>query len=273
MGKHDSSKTRVQPVLGALLTRDQPDWLPQFLQLGSRAGQCFPGGVPDPGPLRKDGLLKDCFEYAAKSPACYLRALLAAPERLQRAVAANPRLLESSKDPEVKRRRQLLIDGDAETLEEGLKKIDAGRTKSGKGTWWVLEGTTMVDCAILTENTTLFIEGKRTEPKLTNRVSWDPYRSQVFRNLDAARGHRQGTGNFYALLIVQQNSTAEKDAIAMDAGYKVAVPSWPHLTDAEAKELYERHYLGYTTWETIATTFNLTLHDTVDDSTPTHSWA
>ena len=162
--------------------------------------------------------------------------------------------------------RRLLLEGDPEAIAQGLDHINRGRTRAGKGTWWVLEGTTKVDCAIFGEKATVFIEGKRTERKLTDRVTWDLDRSQVFRNLDALRKmpHNDGV-DYFALLVVEGGSEAEKAARNLDSDYRVALPSWPHLSPEQAEELYGRHYLGFTTWEAIASTFSITLYDTVND--------
>jgi len=265
MGKRDSSLTRVQPVLGQILANGNADNLLRFLQLGSRSAHCSLKSILSPADSLENPAVSHRFEYPATAPAEYLKALLSSPDRLQRAVKANPKILKSSKDPHVEEMRRRLLDGDREAIAEGLKHIESGRTHQGAGTWWVLEGTTKVDCAIFTEHATIFIEGKRTERKLTDRVAWDLDRSQVFRNLDALRGLRKDGGDYFVLLIVEQGSEAEKAARLLDSDYTVAVPSWPHLTGEQARELYDQHYLGFTTWEAIASTFGITLCDTVDD--------
>ncbi len=266
MGQRNSSLTRVQPVLSHLLARGGANWLPQFLQLGSRASLCSPKGFSHLGALRQSPAPSHSFEFPATAPADYLKALVGSPDRLRRAVEANPNILKSSKDPNVERMRRLLLEGNPEAIAEGLDHINRGRTRAGKGTWWVLEGTTMVDCAIFAEKATIFIEGKRTERTLTDRVSWDLARSQVFRNLDALRKmpHDDG-GDYFALLVVEGGSEAEKAARGLDSDYKVASPSWPHLSQEQAEELYARHYLGFTTWEAIASTFGITLYDRISD--------
>lgn len=257
MGQHDSSKTRVQPIFEALLKRPSAEWLPALLALGSRARECRPAGFGGIGLLRKESPYQ--FEYPVTAPRDYLKVLLASKGRLRSAVEKNPGILNSSKDPEVRKKRQLLLEGDTETVAEGLHALDKSRVRSGKGTWWVLEGTTYVDCALFTEQATVFIEGKRTEPHLTESVSWDLQRNQVFRNMDVLRGKHGSTVDFFGLLIVEGKSSAEEEARKLDAGYQMAVASWPHLSNNEARQLYEHHYLGYTTWQQIAEKFNVAL--------------
>lgn len=260
MGLRDSSKTRVRPVLGGLVERANSNWLPELLEMGSRATACRPSGYGTVGPLRADSPCK--YEYPVTSPRDYLKVLLASKGRLRSAVEKNTGLLNSSPDPEVRKKRQLLLEGDSDTIAEGLRCLDTRRVRSGKGTWWVLEGTTYVDCALFSENATLFIEGKRTEPTLTESVSWDPQRNQIFRNLDVLRSSHEVGSDFFVLLIVEAQSGAEIEARRLDAGYEMAIASWPHLSQDEARQLYEKHYLGYTTWQLVAERFELSLSDT-----------
>ena len=265
MGIRDSSKTRVQPVIGSLLTRSADAWLPQLLSLGSRASICRAEGFDWIGALRKEPPIDQWFEWSAVAPADYLKALAGSPARLRSAVDANPRILNWSKSPLVAQKRQSLLDGEAEVVAEAHRYLDEGRLHSGKGTWWVLEGTTKVDCAIFAANATIFIEGKRTEPSLTQSVAWDLQRNQVFRNLDALRMARAPQSDFFVLTIVEQGTSAAREAEQLDSGHYVARPSWPHLTDKESQRLYEEHYLGFTTWQIVSERFGILLKDTVED--------
>ncbi|MDB5386258.1 MAG: hypothetical protein JWM11_1904 [Planctomycetaceae bacterium] len=266
MGLRDSSKTRVQPVLGGLVARPTSAWLPELLAMGSRASVCRPAGFGTTGPLLANPPFK--FEHRVTAPRDYLKVLLASKGRLRSAVEKNGALLNSSPDPEVRKKRVSLLEGDTETIAEGLRYLDTRHVRSGKGTWWVLEGSTYVDCALFAENATVFIEGKRTEPQLTESISWDLQRHQVFRNLDTLRGEHGKNGDFFVLLIVEAQSSAEAEARCLDTGYELAVPSWPHLSNLEARQLYEKHYLGYTTWQQVAERFEITLLDTIDDHLP-----
>jgi len=265
MGERDSSLTRVQPVFGNLFQRTTANWLPALIALGSRSTKCHEGRFDWVGSLRCDPPTAECFEWSVLSPVDYLKALLVSTDRLSAAAKAKPSILKSSKDPVVEKKRKSLIAGDPETIAEGLGKLDSGYTRSAKGTWWVLEGTTKVDCAIFAEKASIFIEGKRTEPKLTDSVAWDLKRNQVFRNLDALRMVHYLNTEYYVLLIVEANSKASREAEKLDSGYEVAVPSWPHLSDNEARSLYEKHYLGYTTWQAVADRFGITMYNRICD--------
>ena len=128
--------------------------------------------------------------------------------------------------------------------------------------WWVLEGATMVDCALFAENVTVFIEGKRKERHLTGGVSWDPHRHQVFRNLDCLAALDRGvrSENSYVLLVVDADEPSQclSEARELDEppGFDLARKSWPHLTEEQARRLFG-HYLGHTTWQAIQTAFSL----------------
>jgi hypothetical protein len=258
MGERDSSKTRVQPFFTELAKRTDPGWLPELLAMGSRATSCRPAGFGNIGPLLAESPCK--FEFAVTSPRDYLKVLLTSKGRLRSAVEKDASL-PTSKDAEVRKKRLLLLEGDTETIAEGLAFLDKRRVRAGKGIWWVLEGSTYVDCGLFAKNATVFIEGKRTEPKLTESVSWDLQRNQVFRNLDALRSVNSEGSDFFQLLIVDQQSSAEVEARRLDGGYEQAVPSWPHLSNNEARQLYEKHYLGYTTWQAVGQQFGIRVAD------------
>lgn len=257
MGIYNSSITRVQPVFNELCQRANENWLPQLLGMASRANLCRPQGFASVGKLKRPFTHE--FELGATAPVDYLKTLLASPGRLRSAVECNPGILKSSKDPNVEQKRRSLCHGDSPTISQGLAKLDAGEVRSGSGTWWVLESTTKVDYALFTEQTNIFIEGKRTEPELTKSVRWDVGRNQVFRNLDALRKSRLEDKDYFMLLIVDAGSKAEAEAVTLDAGYQVAVSSWPHLSLKETRDLYDKHYLGYITWTDISQGFGITL--------------
>lgn len=256
MGEKNSSLTRVQPILGNLLRRPTADWLPMLLALGSRANACRAGGFNWVGKLQHEPPAERCFEWCVASAPDYLKTLLVSTDRLRAAAEAKPEILTWSKSQAVNQKRKRLVDGDAQTIAEGLRQLDSGRIRSWKGTWWVLEGTTKVDCAIFAEKATIFIEGKRTDD-LKKSVAWDMQRNQVFRNLDALRVARYPQTDFFMLLIVEESSAAAREAENLDCGYDVAVPSWPHLSTTEARCLYEQHYLGFTTWQKVIHRFGI----------------
>jgi hypothetical protein len=152
---------------------------------------------------------------------------------------------------ETTRNRQALLDGDEAVLLEALRRLEKSRRSKR---WWVFEGTTEVDCALFAERVTVFIEGKRTEKSLTDRIEWDPKRQQVCRNLDCLRALEHRAEQYFVLLIVEQGKPLCDLAAAFDRAFDNARESWPHLTEEKARELWG-HYLGYTTWQQICERF------------------
>ena len=123
----------------------------------------------------------------------------------------------------------------------------------------------MIDCALFTENATVFIEGKRTEPDLTDSTKWHPDRNQVVRNLDCLRVESDRAAEWYVLLVVEEGTSAADQAIDLDNDIKAFEASLPQLSRGELADI-RQHYLGYTTWQEIQRTFSLDPYpDTVGD--------
>jgi hypothetical protein len=93
----------------------------------------------------------------------------------------------------------------------------------------------MVDCAIFTSTTIVFVEGKRTERGASRKTSWYPTRNQVIRNLDSARALASATGlDYYVLLLVEEanaNDPRIAEATTVTAPETVDA-SLPHLDSA-----------------------------------------
>jgi hypothetical protein len=250
-GKYNSSSTRVQPAFKQLSLDEETrvNWLGRLLLLGSRAETVgLPSELGWPGKLLKPPK----FEYPVKSPPDYLKWLVQHPCRLRWPKTKGK---EKRFAPITMKNRQALLAGDDATKKEALSRLE---TDSSPGNWWVFEGRTFVDCALLAKNVTVFVEGKRTEPHLTDKIEWDPERDQVCRNLDCLRVYEQKAKRYYVLLIVEEASSSHEEAKRFDteAGYEVARKSCPHLKKPELDELW-KHYLGHTTWEKLEKEFGL----------------
>jgi hypothetical protein len=200
------------------------------------------------------------FEYECLAPADYLRWLLETPAVLSAASLAN-----FSEDGKTYRKRASLFGGDPDTQEEAIRRLAVQGRRSGKGQWHVLEGSTMVDCALFCESLTVFIEGKRTEPQLTDKTEWYEKRNQVVRNLDCLRVETNRAPAWFVLLIVEAGTSAEKEAAVLDQGGLVVCDSLPHLSSSDRDDVWS-HYLGFTTWQALAARFGLpTYPDKVGD--------
>jgi len=262
-GAWDSSLTRVQPTFLQLRQR-QPSgvpWLAQLLRLGSRAPAIgLPSDDEWTGVLMRP--VEQSFELPCPPPLEYLNTLVReAPERMPMGSQLDE--LEKRVSKETACKRCQLRQRTRSVVDEALTHLAAGRTAPA---WWVLEGTTMVDCALFAKNVTVFIEGKRTEPHLTTGVSWDTKRHQVFRNLDVLEAFPDRQAQYLMLLIVDEgNGKLMKEAEALDQQPDVAFASWPHRNPKDSDELWA-HYCGFTTWQRIASSFRLDLPKTRDDA-------
>ena len=100
----------------------------------------------------------------------------------------------------------------------------------------------MVDCVLMTDKLVVTVEGKRTEP-LSPATDWYPKRSQLVRNLEAAK--QLANGRCWASLLVSETALLEGTDGHLDA---VLPDSAPHLDAAERAQLHGA-YLGNLTWQ------------------------
>lgn len=99
----------------------------------------------------------------------------------------------------------------------------------------------MLDCVLLTDKLVVTIEGKRTEP-LSSATDWYPKRSQLVRNLDAAK--QLSKGRAWASVLISETPVPEGTDTALEA---LLPASAPHLSRGDRDEL-QAHYLGNITW-------------------------
>jgi len=218
------------------------DWLPRRMSMGGR-------GIPpkDIGSLQPGN---PHFEFPATPPRDFLRWLVLHPDRLvppkyETAVATV-------------QKRAALLARDPATVRMALDAID-NPGLSHERRWWCFEGTTMVDCAIITNRLAIFIEGKRTEVGPSSGVSWYPSRNQVVRNLDCARWYAlEHDLDYYSMLVIEQCEQGDERWSHAEAvsSWKVMRASLPHLSEEQVREA-GRHNLGWTTWQRIASEFGL----------------
>ncbi|MBJ7469833.1 MAG: hypothetical protein JHD16_00955 [Solirubrobacteraceae bacterium] len=241
-GRFDSSLTRVQPFFEAAFQRE--GWLAALLSAVPRARALF-GEVADrPGDMLPAFLgahptgkaPRACFEFGVAPDKRFLRWCACHPERL----AWPPGL--SYSEQTTRSRRALLYDeppGRDVAQDEALRHIDANpTTKSG---WWRFEGVSQIDCVIQTEKLVITVEGKRTEP-LSAATDWYPQRSQLVRNLEAAR--QLAKGRAWGTLLLSEHPVLDGQPDELAAILDAAAPQ---LEEAERAEL-QRAYLGNVTW-------------------------
>jgi hypothetical protein len=240
MGLLDSSRTFVRPIFRALYERDQTGvtWLPKLLSLANR---CPPGldlGVVQQPPS---------FEFPAKSPSDFLAWLVMHPADL-----SWPKNYEI-KSEKAREKRQKLLAGDAAVRQEFLEAIRTPPKERIK--WWLLEGSSKIDCALFTKRAVVFIEGKRTERSASAEISWYPYRNQLLRNLDCARWcAHQRSCDYYSLLVTTKDRLRIGDRAVKE---EIVSASLPHLVESGTSAEVLSHFLGAATWIDIVTELDL----------------
>jgi len=178
-----------------------------------------------------------CFEYPVGAPKQLLRWYIEHPDALVWPKG-------KTYSAQTVRKREALLRGNqvdrAEAQRQALELLET-RSSATRG-WWRFEGTTMVDCVLMTPRLVITIEGKRTEP-LSAVTDWYPKRSQLVRNLEAAK--QLSNGRSWATMLLSELPVPE----GSDAGLSTLLPSSaPHLDDAGRDEL-RAHYLGNLTWQ------------------------
>jgi hypothetical protein len=264
MGEKNSSLTRVQPIMNALLD-SWPDGEPWLQELWNMAVLTRPGvAIPPPASMGK--LLSDqapasatqrlgkVFERTVAPPAAFLRWLLENPQKMQ---VRDP-VTFGAKSDEARTWRAKLFSGDrrlvSEAQAEGLKQLGQRLAQRGRNKWWAFEGFSHIDCCLMTETCVLFIEGKRTEA-VSPSTFWFGQRSQLWRNVEAAEEFAQGK-DFGVMLAVEYD---EQGTGALKAAQDTLEASFPHLTPQHRADL-STHFLGFVTWPEVVTRFGLPPH-------------
>lgn len=262
-GLRDSSLTRVQPFFETLFQRDASGrgWLPQLLASAPSGRAVLGDLVDEPGSLvmtlAQRGLSGrlGCFEYPAAPPRALLAWYIDHPEALVWPAAAELSALTT------RLRRTLLYDdppGSRVKAQERAQELLVTRSSLSRE-WWRFEGVTMLDCLLMTDRLVVTVEGKRTEP-LSATTDWYPHRSQLVRNLEAAKLIADGRP-WGSLLLSEEplDATAVLDRLELSA---------PHLTPNERDEL-RAGYLGNLTWRQACDAVGITfgsLPDTTGDA-------
>lgn len=261
VGPKNSSLTRVQPVFNALLNRDPEGktWLERLLQMASatkkargrpslEAGSLVPEETPEEA--ARDGVV---FERKVPPSAAFLRWLLHHPHRM---VVRDSVRFGSKDEATIEWRRKLFSTNPAEQEEataEGLRELEAKGSGGSTRKWWAFEGSTHIDCCLISENLVLFVEGKRTEG-VSRSTRWFSERSQLWRNVEAARDFSSNEGKDFAVILAveteEDGSAALADAAASLSG------SYPHLEGPDREQLSQR-LLGFVTWRQMVDEFGL----------------
>jgi hypothetical protein len=257
MGIYNSSRTRVQPVLGELLAKNKQDarWAIRLWSLPGLSSISPPpaaAGTLNPNLLSVNSVtgLPRAFEFPIQPPAAFLRWLLLHPEKMTVADAATFGTSTKS-DAREMRRKLFSTDSGLRSAAQAtaLAELDRLGAAGSARKWWAFEGFTYVDCCLATDTLLLLVEGKRTEP-VSSSTRWFGQRNQLWRNAEVAS--ELAAGRAFGLLVAVEDGEEE----IVRAAAQTMDRSLPHLSAAACDEL-SRHFLGAVTWAQIVTEFDL----------------
>lgn len=247
MKKYNSTKSRVEPVFDALLSSDPTgsSWLGRMLTLPNQLNGASAYSLGNPTLVRHGW---GVTEMRLDPPLSLLSWLLRHPRKPQHGIL--------SKDSVKAEKRQRWIDGDDETIKEGLKLL---RHSVAKEDWHIFEGVTQPDVYLETDNLIVVIEAKRTEDGPTTRTKWMGERHQMLRHIDCAWEVR-GTKNVLGFFIVEGKGNSEDvpDDWVHYGETTLSVPaissSLPHRGPIEQEQI-AGCFAGVTTWQKVCHEF------------------
>jgi len=250
----DPLSTRVRPFFEALFARDPSggSWLPQLLEaaphadahLGELAGS--PGWLVTPLAVRGANGRLACFDYPANPPRELLRWYIDHPDRLRWTDA------DGLSADAVRLRRALVLDeppGAQARAQDRARELLATRSALSRE-WWRLEEPTLLDCVLITGRIVVTVTGKRVGG-LRPSTPWYPWRTDLIRNLEAAR--QLASERRWASLLISDGPLAD----GTDEALARSLPQGtPHLDDGQREEL-RAAYLGNLTWESASAAVGL----------------
>lgn len=94
------------------------------------------------------------------------------------------------------------------------------RSASTRG-WWRFEGVSMIDWVLMTDRLVISVEGKSTE-LLSAATDWYPERSQLVRNLEAAR--QLAHGRSWGSLLISEEALPQGSDVGFDGVLPASAP-------------------------------------------------
>ncbi len=246
--------SRARPFFEALFARDPSggSWLPALLaatphgidRLGELAGS--PGWLVTPLAVRGASGRLACFDYPANPSRELLRWFIDHPDRLSWIDAGD------TTPDGVRLRRALILDDPPGTQPRAQDRArELLMTRSGlTREWWRFEEPGPLDCMLITGRIVITVTAKAGEG-LGPSTPWYPPRTELVRNLEAAR--QSASGRRWASLVLSDTRSDDAGDEAVARSLPVAAP---HL-DAEQREELHRAYLGNLTWDEARAAVNL----------------
>ncbi len=238
--------TPLEPFFTKLFARDAAggSWLSALLTAAPHADRLgelakAPGWLQTQLAVRGASGRLACFEYPAVAPRRLLRWFIDHPEQL-----VWPDDVDVSASAETVLLRRALINDEPPGSRRGRRTGPASCCPAAPGltpAWWRFEDMRMLDCVLITERMVVTVQATRTEEKPA--TPWYPKRSQLVRNLEAAR--RLADGKRFATLVLSERPLPEADDEFLERTLPEAAP---HLDELEQRELRDA-YLGNLTWD------------------------
>lgn len=243
-------RTPLHPLVESLFARDPGgrSWLPALLDAcaGARAslGELVddPGGLEVPLAVRAQTGMLACFSYPAAPTRQMLGWYIDHPEALTRPASAS-----GSVSAETELLRRALLDDDPPGAQARAqdRARDLLRSSTPRSpTWWRFEEPGRLDCLLATPRLVVAITAPGERGELRPATPWYPPRSELVRDLEAARRLADGRP-FAGILIGDGGPPAEVvDGAAVAA---TVTAGTPHLDGAERADV-RNGYLGYLSW-------------------------
>ena len=245
MGKLDSTKTRVSPLmryLGNDITK-----LNQLLKLFNHKVEIKDKQIKIFYGKKSSG---DVGEKSIPAPISLLEWYIKNPKELAR--NENIQNKQGSPSKETIDNREAFFNKDPEKMKfakAAIKKLKEKKEYKYGHQWYIFEGYTNPDIYIETESAIFVGEAKRTEPELTGSVKWYEKRDQLIRHIDSVfdKGKK-----VYSFFILDNKNYKDLDKHGKDFDYYKQ--SLPHRSDDDIKK-FMKTYIGCITWDEIAEEF------------------
>jgi hypothetical protein len=241
-------ETPLEPFFTTLFKQDAAggSWLSALLAATPHGVQRLAEYVQAPGWLQTQLAVRTasgrlgCLEYPAVAPRRLLGWFIDHPDRL-----VWPADADEGASAETMLLRRALINDDppgvqarAQDRARDLLPRSSGLTPA----WWRFEDMSTLDCVLITERLVVTVAAGSPEG-LPPATPWYPKRSQLVRNLEAAR--HLADGKRFASLVLSERPLAQ----ASDEHLQRTLPeAAPHLDQQERRELHDA-YLGNLTWD------------------------
>lgn len=245
MGEKDSTRTRVVPVFDRIreISAETTGWLARLLKL---TGSTPPSPTLSQGPIGER--LWGDSEKKLDPPISLLSYLIRTmPVSVE---------VDAGVTSETKSRRAQLSAGSAKMVRDALRRLRDGYSDSA---WFILEGLSRPDAYYESEDVILVVEGKRTEPKATEKTTWMRGRHQMLRHIDDTweiRGRKAVVG---MLIVEGSDHDGSIPDYWRDYSDSLSTPetigsSLPHRGPEEQKQIADC-YVGVATWQQVCSEF------------------